>query len=262
MSRRLLAGTAVDHQRLGAETLHGTGHVDRGVAAAVDHNAAPEHRLLFAFHRAESRNRVKDVSRVTGRNISAAGQLRADTEEHGVIAAGLHFGLEILHFVRQLKLHAELHDAVDFLIENVTRQTVLRNAVAHHAAGFRSRIHHRHLMPEERQMIGGGESGRTRADHKHLLSARLSRHRRRPALLESLVTEEAFNRVDVDRFIELTAVTGSFARVVTDTAHHGGEGIIFHDLPPRGLVAAILREEQPVAAAFPGATRPYGSRAT
>jgi hypothetical protein len=76
--RHLLARAAVDDDGLGgAQPLGGARHVDGGVAAAVDHHAAAEHRLLFAFHAAQHRDRVEDARAVLGRDVGALGDVRA-----------------------------------------------------------------------------------------------------------------------------------------------------------------------------------------
>ena len=59
----LLARAAVDDDRLGcAEPLGGARDVERGVAAAVDHDAPAEQRLFLAFHGAQHRHRVEDLA--------------------------------------------------------------------------------------------------------------------------------------------------------------------------------------------------------
>jgi hypothetical protein len=64
----LLARAAVDDDGLGgAQALGGARHVDGGVAAAVDHHAAAQQRLVFAFHAAQHRTAS------TMRELSLAG---------------------------------------------------------------------------------------------------------------------------------------------------------------------------------------------
>jgi hypothetical protein len=61
--RHLLARAAVDDDRLlGAEPLGGAGHVDGGVAAAVDHDAAAEQGLLLFLHAAQHRDGIEDLA--------------------------------------------------------------------------------------------------------------------------------------------------------------------------------------------------------
>ena len=91
----------------------------------------------------------------------------------------------------------------DLGVEHVARQPVLGNAEAHHAAGERAGFHDLHRVAEPPQVIGGRQSRRARADDQHALAA-LGRGRRElPAALDRLVAEEALDRVDADRLVEL-----------------------------------------------------------
>ena len=83
-----LARAPVDDDRLlGAEPLGRARHVHRGVAAAVDDHAAPEHRLLLALHAAQHREGVEDVRGLAGGDVGALADVRADREEGRVEAA-------------------------------------------------------------------------------------------------------------------------------------------------------------------------------
>ena len=85
--RHAVARAAVDDHRLGgAEAPGGARHVDRGVAAAVDDDAAAEHRLVLALHAAQHRHRIEHARRVAGRDEGALGDVRADGEEGRVDA--------------------------------------------------------------------------------------------------------------------------------------------------------------------------------
>jgi hypothetical protein len=73
-------------------------------------------------------------------------------------------------------------------------------------------------------------------------------------LLDRLVTDEALDRVDADGLVELAAVAGSLARVVTDATHDRREGVVLDDLVPGPLVAsvAVLGLVQPRLAVLAG----------
>jgi hypothetical protein len=88
--RCLVAGAAVDDDRLGAHALDRAGDVDRGVAAAIHHHAAAEQGLSFAFHAAQHRNRIDDLGRVAGGDHRPLADVGADGEEGGIELAGLH----------------------------------------------------------------------------------------------------------------------------------------------------------------------------
>jgi hypothetical protein len=116
--RHLVAGAAVDDDRLGAHALGGAGDVDGRVAAAIDHDAAAEHRLVLAFHAAQHRDGVDDLGRVAGRDHGALADVGADGEEGGVEAAVLH----------------RLEDVVDLAVELDRRRPCRRCAASRHRA--------------------------------------------------------------------------------------------------------------------------------
>ena len=155
---------------VGAEAFGGTRDVERGVAAAIDDDAAAEQRLVLAFHRAQQRDGVEHLCGGAGRDIGALGDMGADRQECGVEPAGLHGFDDIVDLGVELELDAEIEDALDFGIEHVARQAIFRNAEAHHAAGRGPGIVDRHGMAEAAQMIGGGKAGRSGADDQHALA--------------------------------------------------------------------------------------------
>ena len=127
----------------------------------------------------------------------------ADGEECGVELAGFHRFENIVDLGIELELDAEIEDPLDFRIEHVARQSVLRDAEAHHAAGRRSGIVDRDGMAHAAQMIGRGKTGRSGADHQHAFAGFRFRRREVPVALDRLVAEEAFDRIDADRFVDL-----------------------------------------------------------
>src|SRR5437016_2988234 len=84
----------------------------------------------------------------------------------------------------------------------------------------------------------------TRADHEHMLAGRVLRPRELPAAPDRLVTEEALDRIDADRRVELGAIARALAAVIADAPHHGGEGVVLDEMPPCGFVVARLGVEQ------------------
>ena len=169
--RHPLAGAAIDDDRLGrAHALGGARDIDRGVAAAVDDDAAAEQRLVLALHRAQHRHGVEHLRRGAGGNIGALADVGADGEERGVEPAGLHRLEDVVDLGVELELDAHIEDALHFRIEHVARQPVLGNAEAHHAAGRRARIVDRHGVAHAAQMVGRGQTGRAGADDEHALA--------------------------------------------------------------------------------------------
>ena len=120
----------------------------------------------------------------------------------------------------ELELDAEVEDALDLGVEHVARQPVLRDAEAHHAAGAAGRP--RGSSPRGRGGAGDrrprGPTGRRRRPARACRDSR-ARRRELPAALDRLVAEEALDRVDADRLVELAAVAGALAGVIADAAH-------------------------------------------
>src|SRR5262249_44389761 len=139
------------------------------VAAAVDDDAASEHRLLFAFHLAQHRYRIEHSRRFAGRNISAFRDVRADGEKRRVEATALHRFQDVRDLRIELERDAEIDDAPDLRVEHVARQSIFRDAEAHHAAGPRTRVDDRHRMAEATKMIRGRQARRPRADDEDAL---------------------------------------------------------------------------------------------
>ena len=85
-----------DHGLLGAEALRGACGVERGVAAAVDGDAAAELRRLLALHAAQQRDRVEHPRGAAGRDVGALAEVGADGDEGGVERAVAHHAGEVV----------------------------------------------------------------------------------------------------------------------------------------------------------------------
>ena len=246
MRRHFLAGAAIDDDRLvRAEAPGGAGGVERGVAAAVDDDLPAEERRRLALHRAQKAHGIENLRRAAGRDIGAPGDMGADGEEGGVVAALAHRGLDVVDLGLEHELDAHMRYPPDLGVEHVARQAVFRDAEAHHAAGERPGLTDRHAMAETAQVIGGREARRTRADHEHALARLRLRLVERPALGDRDVAKKPLDRIDPDRFVDLSAVAGGFARMVADAPHHRGQRVVLRQRPPRGLVFARLRVTEP-----------------
>ena len=165
-----------------------------------------------------------------------------------------HRFLDVCDLRVQLERHAHRQDPVDLGVEHVAREPVVRDAEAHHAAGHRTGLEDRHLVAEAAQVIGGREPGGPAPTTSTRLPDRLGGGIERPALLDRLVADEALDRVDADRLVELAAVAGGLARVVTDATHDRREGVVLDDLAPGALVAlaAVLGLVEPGLAVLAG----------
>ena len=113
-------------------------------------------------------------------------------------------------------MDSHLREVREFAVERRFRQTVLRNAVAQHAAGFRLRVEERRLDPFEPQIIGGRESRRTGADNRDFLPGQFRELLHVFVIVQ--IRRETLEVVDRDRFAVDIAPALLFAEPRADTA--------------------------------------------
>ena len=171
MGGHAVAGAAIDDDGfLRAQPLRSPSDIERGIAAAIDHDLAAEQRFFLALHRAQHLNSVQYLCRFAGRNIGALGDVGADGEERRVEATLLHGLRDIRDPSVVVDDDAEILDALDFGIEHIARQAVFGNPKTHHAARRGTCFVDGDGMAEPRQVIGGRHARRPGADDQHLLA--------------------------------------------------------------------------------------------
>jgi hypothetical protein len=156
VGRHLPARPAVHDQRL--VRTHATGHpggVHRRVAAAVDRDAAPDHRLLAGRDAAQERHRVDDLAGVPGRDVDALGEVGAHRDEDRVEAALLLLGREVLDRVPAGHAHAHRRDPVHLAAHDLAGHPVLGDAVAHHPARLVAGVADLDLVAQASQVVRG-----------------------------------------------------------------------------------------------------------
>ena len=166
--------------------------------------------------------------------------MRADRDEHRVEAALVPLGREVLDPMIAGQPDAHGRDPVQLDIQHVTGQPVARNAVPHHPAGYGARVADLDLVAEARQMVGGGQSARPRADDQDSLAGAGGRRFEHPAALASKVAEEPLHRMDRYGAVEMGSVADGFTRVVAHPAVDCGEWVV-RDEPTPGLLRAGRR---------------------
>ena len=160
-------------------------------------------------------NRVVLVLNLSERNIAADGN------------AGVH-------------LNAGGQDEVDIRIQLVLRQTIIRNAVAQHAAELGTLVIDYDLVTHQRQEIRRRQTARSAADDADALAGRRCGSRRRGVV--RVVAREALDAADVDRIVHHAAAAVCLARVLADIAAYGREGIVLADQAHGVVVAAGTHE--------------------
>ncbi|GAB4004603.1 hypothetical protein GCM10029992_50120 [Glycomyces albus] len=66
-------------------------------------------------------------------------------------------------------------------------------------------------MAEQTKVIGGREPGRPRSDDEDAIAGRFGLDACGPSPCDGVVAEEAFDGVDADRLVDLSAVAGGLA---------------------------------------------------
>ena len=178
--------------------------------------------------------------------------MSADGHEDRVEAALVALGCEILDLVVTDHRDAEAGDTGDLRVEHVPRQPVGRDPVPHHPARLAAGIANLDLVAEAGQVVGGREPAGARTDDEHTLAAPRGRRLELPALLACEVAQEALDRMDRHRSVELGPVADALARVVADPAVDRGQRVVGDEFAPRLLVPSRSRMREPGLDVLPG----------
>jgi hypothetical protein len=171
--------------------------------------------------------------------------MRADREEGRICLLGGHGGGEIGHLLVQPDGDADVDQALHLGVQHVTGQPVFGDAEAHHPAGQGARLDDGDAVAQAAEMVGGGEPRWPGTDHQHVAAALDGRRGEPPALAQRLVAEEALDRVDADRLVDLRPIADAFAGMIADPAHDRRERVVPRQMPPGGLVVAAFSMVEP-----------------
>ena len=142
-------------------------------------------------------------------------------------------------------------------VEDVARQAVGRDAVAHHAAGLGPASRISTSWPSRAQVVGGRQPARPGADDEHPPAAAARRAARTSSPARAPGRRGSARRAWIETALSSSArLQTRLARVVADPAVDRRERVVGHQLAPGLLVAARLR----VRRARPGCSRRPGSR--
>ncbi len=83
--------------------------------------------------------------------------MRTHGQEHRVEVAVALCCQHVIHFRIQFERDAERDDTGDLCVEDFARQSVLRYAEPHHAAGERAGLADRHGVADARKLVRGGQ---------------------------------------------------------------------------------------------------------
>src|SRR3954463_9876707 len=246
MCRHLLPGASVDDEWFSPQPSRRPGRIHRGVAAAINCDSPTDVRrrgtLLDAGKKLQG---VVDLAGIARRDVLPPTEVRADRKKDGVETARRLLDQKVLDLVVEHYLDADVLNALDFCVEYLARETVLGDAEMHHAACHRSGFEDDHRMPEQREVPRRREAARARSHHEHTPARLRNAASDGPPLRERLVTEEALDRMDAHRVVDILAVARVLARVIADAAVDGRQRVISDDDLPGFAETASLRFGKP-----------------
>ena len=230
---------------------HVVGHVlvvraDGGARHVVGHVAAADHDDALAQRQgragvegAQEIHAVDDVFVLGAGQGELAPLGQADAEEDGGVALAAQAGDgEIAAQVHvALQFHAEREDGLDLVAHQFARQAEDRDAGGQHAARFAVAFEDGDFVADLDQVVRHGEAGDARADHgdalvvaaigrQHLIVVGLAIDGVVAGLRTEAAGDEALERADADRRIDIAAAAGGLAGRAADAPADGGEGIV------------------------------------
>src|SRR6266545_4635697 len=206
-----------------ALTVGGAEAVGAGVASADDDDAlvpggdevALRHHVALGAMILERQvvHGEMDAVEIPARDGQVARPLGAPGEDDGVelLAEPLH-GQALAHVDAGLEADPRRLHEPEAPLEEALLHLEFGNAVAQEPAHAIGLLEHGHGMPRAIELLGGGESGRARADHGHLLSrAHLRCFRGHPALVEGVLDDADLDLLDGDGVIVDAEHAGALA---------------------------------------------------
>jgi hypothetical protein len=245
--RRHAAAVAAvdDHRFVDAEALRRACRVHRGIAAAVDGDAAPELRYFALLGAGQEADGVEDLAGFAARDVDLLADVRTYRDEHGIEAAFFLFGEHVIDPMVERDLHPHVLDAFDLGLEFIARHAVGRDAEMDHAARDGPCLADLDFVAEPDEMVGRRQPARSGADDEDLPAAGLLRLLELPPFLQGKVAQEAFDGMDTDSAVRECAIAHVFTGVIADAAVDRGQRIIPHEFTPGALEVAGLRQRQP-----------------
>ena len=173
------------------------------------------------------------------------GEMGADGHEYGietVLRPGRH---DVFDLAVQADLHTDAFNLADFRIQHIAWHAIGGYAKAHHATRHGAGLADFHFVSHQGQVPCGRQAGRSCTDHQNFLATGGCFDFRQPASFQGKVTQEPLDRMNAHRVVDVLAVTGRFAGVITHPSVNGRHRIVSHQYFPRLLEIAGLRPVQP-----------------
>ena len=151
---------------------HGAAYVVGHIAAADDHHAAAQGQGLAHGHRPQELDATVDALCVGPRQGQLPRALGPNGQHHRVVSLSqIPQAAVATDLAARDGLHAQIADDVDLGLDDVPRQPVFGYAHGQHAAEDGLQLVDGHGEAHQGQVVGGGQTGRTGADHAHRATA-------------------------------------------------------------------------------------------
>ena len=137
-------------------------------------------------------------------------------------------------------LEARLLEALNLVIQYLSRQTVGRDAVAQHAAQLLTLLIHRHIVAHDTEIVGRTEAGGTAADHGDLLAGGLHACRRRHLAL--MLHGKALQTPDIHGIVHHGSAAAHLTGMLADETADRRQGIILPDELHRIMISALMHQ--------------------
>ncbi len=187
---------------------------------------------------------VYAVAVVAPRDLEVLAARRPGSNKDRVELAAVEQFLHALDSMVQLQVDAHVDDAVDFLVENLGRQTETRDVGAHQAARRIECFEDRNLVAERPKIVRDGQRRTAAAKKRHLLAVAFRRPFRQ-ALRDVLavIGRDPFQPANCHGLlVDTSAAARRFARPVADAAEYPREHVRLAILDV-GVAKTPLRNE-------------------
>ena len=253
--RHLVLSTTVNVvDFLGSQTDGCSAGVHRGVAAADDRDLVAQLDRLVADYVAQEIDTADDALSILARASDAGGDPCSDSQQYGVkvvayalerdVYADLGIGDDV---------NAHLFNGVDLIVQFSLWKTILRNAVAQHAASLWHGLEDRDIVTHLAQEVSCGKSQRAAADDGYCLAGVRITFRDELGAGAVHVRNKTLQGLDCDRLVDQASAAVILARMRADTAQGCRKrDLVFDQLV--GLVVFAVGDQADVALAV-GACR-------
>ncbi len=180
--------------------------------------------------------------------------MRTNGNQHRVISR-IEDVIKVIDPVVQTQVDTEVDNVLDLALDNFGGQAVFGNPQTQHPADNRHRLEQRHTIARTHEVLRSGQTTWPRADDcDALLVEALCGFDRLARFGVDFVGDEAFERADIDRLVDQTAIAGRLTAVVTDPAADAGEGIVHLDHAHRVVPATLADQSDVALSTLPGRT--------